>query len=78
MKIHPPTNQHLLRPPGGMHPDPKSLPEPTWWPAAIALGITLTVWGLVASFIVFAMGLAVGIISLAGWIGDIRYERKQN
>jgi hypothetical protein len=57
---------------------PEKLPEPTWWPAAIALGVTLTVWGLVASFIVFGMGLAIVIVSLAGWIGDICHERKQN
>jgi len=58
-------------------PKPVTLTKPTWWPAALAFGITLTAWGLIASPVVLAMGLVVVVVSLAGWIGDICRERKE-
>lgn len=64
-------------PPGWNTPKPEKLTQPTWWPAALAFGITLTAWGLISSFIVLGIGLVVVIASLTGWIGDICHERKQ-
>jgi hypothetical protein len=63
---------------GWSRPKPEVLAKPTWWPAALALGATLFVWGLVTSFIILAIGLAASAISLAGWIGDIRHEHKEH
>jgi hypothetical protein len=59
-------------------PKPDILTKPTWWPAALAFGGTLTAWGLITSAIVLVIGLAVVIVSLAGWIGDICHERKEH
>jgi hypothetical protein len=59
-------------------PKPPTIPDPTWWPAALALGITLTGWGLIASYVVFLMGFALVVFSVAGWIGDILDERKKH
>ena len=59
-------------------PKPDTLTKPTWWPAALAFGITLTAWGLIASPVILAMGLVVVIVSLAGWIGDICHERRES
>jgi hypothetical protein len=56
---------------------PKKLPEPTVWPAMLALGITFLVWGLVTSLIITGVGVALFSVALAGWIRDIRHERKQ-
>jgi hypothetical protein len=56
---------------------PKKLPEPTVWPAMLALAITFLVWGLVTSLIITGIGLALFAISMAGWIRDIRHERNQ-
>ena len=56
-------------------PKPEVLAEPTWWPAALAFGSTLLAWGLVTSFIIALIGLAVFAVSLAGWIRDIRHEQ---
>jgi hypothetical protein len=56
---------------------PKKLPEPTVWPAMLALAITFLVWGLVTSLIITGVGLALFAISMAGWIRDIRHERNQ-
>ena len=55
---------------------PEVLAQPTWWPAAVGFGITLVAWGLITSQIVFAVGVAVLAVAIAGWIGDIRHERK--
>jgi hypothetical protein len=56
---------------------PEHIPRPTPWPAAMALGITFFAWGLVTSPVVLGMGLVLFIISLAGWIGEIRHERRR-
>lgn len=59
-------------------PRPEKIPEPTWWPAALSLGVTLVGWGIVASYVVFFLGLVLTAFSFAGWIGDILNERKKH
>jgi hypothetical protein len=71
------TDNHPADPePGWSRPKPERLAKPTWWPAALALGATLLVWGLIVSRVIFACGVTLTAISLAGWIGDIRHEHK--
>jgi len=48
---------------------PEELPEPTFWPIALAFGITLLFWGFLTSLIISAVGVAVSAVSIAGWIG---------
>jgi hypothetical protein len=57
---------------------PAKLPEPSVWPATLALAITLLVWGLVTSLIITGVGLALFATALAGWIRDIRHERAKS
>jgi hypothetical protein len=52
------------------------LPLPTYWPSGLAFAITLIFWGIITSWVILTVGLLVFIISLAGWIQDIRHERK--
>ncbi|MGI8587975.1 MAG: hypothetical protein ACR2M0_09860 [Chloroflexia bacterium] len=69
-------NQHsALRTPqsGWSAPRPEELPPPTYWPAVMALGIVLMVWGLVSTFVISGVGLALFALALAGWIGDLRH-----
>jgi hypothetical protein len=54
-------------------PDEK-IPEPTFWPAALALGTVFLFWGSVTSWIVAAVGLILLAVSVAGWLGEIRHE----
>ncbi len=54
------------------------LPRPTYFPAGLAMGIAFIFWGLITSLVVFLVGLALFIASLAGWITEIRYERKHH
>ncbi len=61
--------------PGYGRPRPETIPNPTVWPAALALGTMCLAWGLIASPIVIAVGLALFGVALGGWIGDIRHER---
>ncbi len=72
-----PTAEPSLRP-GWSQPRPARLPQPTAWPCALALAITLILWGLVSSLIITGIGLALFIAAMAGWIADIRHERKQD
>ncbi|HEX4086654.1 MAG TPA: hypothetical protein VHY22_17205 [Chthoniobacteraceae bacterium] len=52
------------------------LPQPTYFPAGLAMGISFIFWGLITSWVIIAVGAALFIASLAGWITDIRHERK--
>jgi hypothetical protein len=54
------------------------LPPPTYFPAGLAMGIAFLFWGLITSWVTFVVGLALFIASLAGWITEIRYERKHH
>ena len=57
-------------------PRPEIIPRPTWWPAAAGLGIVVLGWGLITSLVLLAIGVTLLGVSLAGWIGEIRHERK--
>ena len=51
------------------------LPRPTFWPAGVALGITFVFWGMIASWVVLAVGIVLFVGCIAGWITEIRNER---
>jgi hypothetical protein len=55
-------------------PKPAHIPRPTWWPAAMALAITFLLWGTVTSLVVVAVGLALFVVALGGWIREMRHE----
>ncbi|MGB3364002.1 MAG: hypothetical protein WBB48_04415 [Thermodesulfobacteriota bacterium] len=71
-------------PPGWHKPLPERLPTAGYWPAIMALGITFMLWGLAVGFnevvstiiILVLIGLILFSLALAGWIGDLRNERK--
>jgi hypothetical protein len=64
--------------PGWNVPQPENLPEPCIWPATLALAITFLLWGLVTSLIITGVGGVLFGVALAGWIRDIRHERKKH
>jgi hypothetical protein len=53
---------------------PEKLPEPTYWPFFLALGLTLTGWGLLSTWIISLGGLIVFIVALTGWVNILRHE----
>jgi hypothetical protein len=56
---------------------PEILPRPTYFPSGLAMGTTLIFWGLITSIVVLLVGVALFAAALAGWITEIRHERKQ-
>jgi hypothetical protein len=57
---------------------PEHLPSPSLWPPALALGVTLTFWGLIASLVILGAGLAVMAVALIGWLSHLRDERRNH
>lgn len=53
------------------------LPRPTYFPAGLAMGTTLIFWGLITSLVIFLAGIGLFVAALAGWITEMRHERKQ-
>ncbi len=53
---------------------PPDLPKPTYWPIVMSVGIVLLLWGFVTSPFILGLGFILFVMSLAGWIGDIRHE----
>ncbi len=60
--------------PGWLPVPDEKIPEPTFWPAALALGTVLTLWGFVTSFIVATIGLVLLAVSITGWLGEMRHD----
>src|SRR3954454_10360938 len=63
--------------PGWSPARPEHIPRPTYWPAALAFGITLFIWGLITTPLLSAPGLVLFAVALAGWIGEMRHERRE-
>jgi uncharacterized membrane protein len=57
---------------------PEHIPAPTFAPAALAFGISFFTWGLITSPVLWVIGLAIFVIALASWIGEIRHEAKRS
>jgi hypothetical protein len=52
-------------------PLPEALARPTYWPAMLALGMTLALLGPVTSLAITVVGLGLAIAALIGWIGEM-------
>jgi len=53
---------------------PEEIPEQTYWPFYLAMGITFLAWGLLTMWEFSLLGLILIIISLVGWINILRHE----
>jgi hypothetical protein len=71
-----PLKPNTVAPEGWGIARPEKPPRGTLYPAAVALGATFLVWGLIASLIITAFGLVLFATAMAGWIAEIRHERK--
>ena len=61
-------------PPGWTRLPEEHLPRPNFWPAGLALGITMVLWGLVSSWVILVLGALLLVRSLYGWINALRRE----
>lgn len=57
--------------PHGMH-----IPEPTYMPVVMAIGIICMLWGIVTTYLITLVGVALFVISIWGWIGELRHEHR--
>jgi len=66
-------------PPANWEPArPAHIPEPTFWPAVLALGVIFVLWGVITTPIVTIIGLGVSALSIGKWIGELWHERQIN
>ena len=56
---------------------PLQLPKPSYWPATLALGNTLLLWGILTMWIVSMVGLVFCAVALSGWIVAIVHEHEE-
>jgi hypothetical protein len=59
---------------GWKKPLPEQLPPRTYWPAILALAMTLALLGPVTLMPITAVGVLLGAVALVGWIGDVLDE----
>ena len=57
---------------------PAHLPRPTYFPSGLAMGIAFLFWGFITSYVMILVGIALFAASLAGWISELRHERKHH
>jgi Flp pilus assembly protein TadB len=50
------------------------LPEPYYLPILVALGITVTVVGVVLNWIIVGIGLAITVVTVVRWVRAVRGE----
>ena len=50
------------------------LPEPSYLPVFLALGVTLGLVGLLLSWVIFGIGMAIFLVTLFKWIRSARQE----
>jgi hypothetical protein len=61
----------------GWEPLPhEHLPRPNYFPAGLAMGTTFLFWGLITSWVILLIGIGLFTAALAGWLTEIRHERK--
>src|SRR6266478_2075204 len=68
-----PDEQSTTKPSDAMPPGWQALPDvplphPTYFPAGLAMGVAFLFWGLITTWVVLLVGVALFIASLAGWI----------
>ena len=58
-------------PPAG---EPIHLPDPSYLPVIVALGVTIALVGVVMSWFVFGLGVAITVVAVVRWVRDTRRD----
>jgi hypothetical protein len=61
---------------GWQKPQPETLPEPTYWPAVVAIGVVSILWGIVTTFIISGIGFVLTAVAIYGWVRELLYEQQ--
>ena len=51
---------------------PAVIPEPTFWPMILALGVTIGLWGILTSWMFVVVGLLLSLLSVYRWVMELR------
>ena len=68
-------NEFFIAPNELVKARPEKLPKPTYWPFFLGMGIMFLAWGLLTIWLISLAGVIIFIISLEGWINDLRNEK---
>ena len=56
-------------------PPPKmaeiALPQPTYWPVVLSVGVGFVLWGAVSTFLISILGVAFVALAAAGWVWEL-------
>jgi hypothetical protein len=55
-------------------PKPSTIPPPTYWPMFLALAIVFVAYGVIFDWWFVAVGVAMFVLALAGWIAEVRHD----
>ena len=50
---------------------PSRLPEPTYWPFFLSMGLVFIFWGLLTTWVILTAGFLIFTIALIGWIKNL-------
>ena len=54
--------------------EPIHLPDPSYIPVIVAFGVTIAVVGVVMSWFVFGLGVAITLVAVVRWVRDTRRD----
>jgi uncharacterized membrane protein (DUF485 family) len=50
------------------------LPEPSYLPALVALGVTLALVGVILTWVITGIGVVIAVVAIVRWIRQTREE----
>ena len=50
------------------------LPGPSFWPVLLAVGVAMSLIGVITKVVVVVIGLIILVVALGGWIRDARRD----
>ena len=53
---------------------PEKLPEPTYWPFFLVMGLAFIFWGLLTMWVILCTGILIFITALIGWVNLMRRD----
>ena len=53
---------------------PEKMPHPTYWPFFLALGVVMSFWGILTTFVITGMGILIFLVALSGWIANLLHK----
>lgn len=61
---------------GWTKPQNMHIPDSTYMPVVMALGMVCIFWGILTTPLLSLVGAVLFVISITGWIGELRHEHR--